>query len=473
MKNFALVFLSSLLSAVLAIFIYRTFETPREVIVRETTPVKYVRYDENSPSKVVIPGATDFVNASEFVTATVVNIRAESGGTFDFWSSSSYGASTGSGVIISSDGYIVTNNHVIESGDKIQITLSDRREYTAKKVGTDPTTDLALLKIEETKLPYIQFGDSDSLRVGEWVLAVGNPFDLESTVTAGIVSAKGRNIEILKNDFSIEAFIQTDAMVNPGNSGGALVNVRGELIGINTAIMTRSGHYEGYSFAIPSNLARKVIEDLQDFGEVQRGVLGVSIVNVDNKMAKRLGLPSVEGVYIKDLTSKEGGAAAAGIKKGDVIISVNDVKTKTVPELQEQVGRFRPGDAINIEYIRRGKRAMTEVQLKNRSLIPSRTNQSVTSDLLKDLGLELRTLLPKEKEQLEVEHGVKVLSIYKGSKIESTNMDIGFVILEVNGMRVESVEDVLVAIERSQEEVELKGVYEDYAGEYIYTFELE
>ncbi|MEM0991909.1 MAG: Do family serine endopeptidase [Bacteroidota bacterium] len=473
MKNFALVFLSSLLSAVLAIFIYRTFETPREVIVRETTPVKYVRYDENSPSKVAIPGATDFVNASEFVTATVVNIRAESGGTFDFWSSSSYGASTGSGVIISSDGYIVTNNHVIESGDKIQITLSDRREYTAKKVGTDPTTDLALLKIEETKLPYIQFGDSDSLRVGEWVLAVGNPFDLESTVTAGIVSAKGRNIEILKNDFSIEAFIQTDAMVNPGNSGGALVNVRGELIGINTAIMTRSGHYEGYSFAIPSNLARKVIEDLQDFGEVQRGVLGVSIVNVDNKMAKRLGLPSVEGVYIKDLTSKEGGAAAAGIKKGDVIISVNDVKTKTVPELQEQVGRFRPGDAINIEYIRRGKRAMTEVQLKNRSLIPSRTNQSVTSDLLKDLGLELRTLLPKEKEQLEVEHGVKVLSIYKGSKIESTNMDIGFVILEVNGMRVESVEDVLVAIERSQEEVELKGVYEDYAGEYIYTFELE
>ncbi|MEM9886283.1 MAG: trypsin-like peptidase domain-containing protein [Bacteroidota bacterium] len=475
MKNFALVFTSSLLSAILAIFIYRMFETPREVIVRESSPVKYVRYNADMSSDAVLPTPPDFVTASEFVTATVVNIRSESGGTFDFWSSSSYGASTGSGVIISPDGYIVTNNHVIENGDKIEITLNDRREYVAKKIGSDPTTDLALLKIEESKLPYIQFGNSDSLRVGEWVLAVGNPFDLESTVTAGIVSAKGRNIEILKNDFSIEAFIQTDAMVNPGNSGGALVNAQGNLIGINTAIMTRSGHYEGYSFAIPSNLTRKVIEDLQDFGEVQRGVLGVSIVDIDNKMAKRLGLPTVEGVYIKELTSKEGGAAAAGIRKGDVIISVNDVATKTVPELQEQVGRFRPGDGIKIEYIRKGKRRSTEVLLKNQNLIPSIASRDAKAapSTLRTLGLELRELLPKEKEQLDVEEGLKVISIYKGSKIESTNMDIGFVILEVNGKLIKEVEDVMLAIEESDKEVELKGIYEDYAGEYVYTFEID
>lgn len=473
MKNTGIVIISSLLSAVLAIFFYRLFEQPKEVIIKETAPVKYVRYSPDGVDNTTIINApTDFISTSEYATATVVNIRAESGGAFDFWSNSDYGASTGSGVIISADGYIITNNHVVESGDKIEITLSDRREYVAKKIGIDPSTDLALLKIEEKNLPFLIFGDSDSVRVGEWVLAVGNPFDLESTVTAGIVSAKGRNIEILKNDlYSIESFIQTDAMVNPGNSGGALVNVRGELIGINTAIMTRSGHYEGYSFAIPSNLASKVIKDLKDFGNVQRGVLGVSIKAVDNKLAKRLGLPSVDGVYIESLT-KDGAASAGGMKKGDVIISVNGMPTNTVPELQEQVGRFRPDDAIKLEYYRRGKRKIAQVTLKNRALVADLLEDYQEEDILQQVGFELAALSSYEKDKLNVEHGVKVISIYKGSEIESRNMDIGFIILNVNGAEVETVEEVIMEMEKNRGEILLKGIYEDYDDEYIYTLKL-
>jgi Do/DeqQ family serine protease len=475
MKTIGLVFFSSILSALFAVFIYRQVEPRVLVEPSENTSVKYVRYNSESDLSLDIapPNAPkDFVSASEFVTATVVNIRSESGGTFDFWSNSSFGASTGSGVIISDDGYIITNNHVIENGDRIHITLSDRREYIAQTIGTDPTTDLALIKIEEDNLPYLQFGNSDSVQVGEWVLAVGNPFDLESTVTAGIVSAKGRNIEILKNEFSIESFIQTDAMVNPGNSGGALVNTNGELIGINTAIMTRSGTYEGYSFAVPANLASKVIKDLEDFGEVQRGVLGVSIDEVDSRMANRLGLPTVEGVYIKSLTSKEGGAALAGLKKGDVIISVNEVPTRTVPELQEQVGRFRPNDEVTIKYIRKGKYKEATVTLKNRLLKRGPVDLELEEDILESIGLELRPLRDSEYNRLDVDHGVKVLSIYKDSRIEDTNMDIGFVILEVNDERVESVEDVVVILEDADGEVVLKGMYEDYSGEYIYTFDV-
>lgn len=476
MKNIVLVFISSILSAVLAVFFYRLVEEPRVVETTEPSAVKYVRYNSDADLSLDIapPAAPkDFVSASEFVTATVVNIRSESGGTFDFWSHhSGSGVSTGSGVIISEDGYIITNNHVIENGERIHITLSDRREYIAQLIGTDPTTDLALVKIAEEALPFLKFGNSDSVKVGEWVLAVGNPFDLESTVTAGIVSAKGRNIEILKNEFSIESFIQTDAMVNPGNSGGALVNVNGELIGINTAIMTRSGHYEGYSFAVPSNLASKVIKDLEDFGEVQRGVLGVSIEEVDSRMAKRLGLPTVEGVYVKSLTSKDGGAATAGLRKGDVIISINEMPTRTVPELQEQVGRFRPDDEVLIEYIRKGKRRVAEVILKNRLLSQGPVELELEENLLETVGLELRPLTEGEYEALDTAHGVKVLSIYKDSQIEETNMDIGFVILEVNDLLIESVEDVIVALEQAEGEVVLKGIYEDYAGEYIYTFEM-
>lgn len=302
-------------------------------------------------------------------------------------------------------------------------------EFEAELIGNDPSTDLALLKISAAKLPHIRFGNSDSLRVGEWVLAVGNPFNLESTVTAGIVSAKGRSIDILEGQDRIESFIQTDAAVNPGNSGGALVNTNGELIGINTAIITRSGRYEGYSFAVPSNLVRKVIKDLRDYGVVQRGMLGVSIEKMTIEKAKELNLNAIEGVYIKRV-SPASGADEAGLRKGDVIIGINGIKTKTVPEMQEQVGRYRPGNALSVEYIRDGKFITTKVLLKNKS---NNTTIVASNDeeLIKDLGFELQDLTADEVRRFGTT-GVKVVSILRGSKIERTNMEPNFIITKVS-----------------------------------------
>lgn len=290
----------------------------------------------------------DFVETAEMVTSAVVNITVKS--------RSSYEAiSGGSGVIVSRDGYIITNNHVIDGGGKIEVTLHNNRSYAARIIGKDPTTDLALVKISENDLPTLRYANSDRVEVGEWVLAVGNPFNLTSTVTAGIVSAKGRNINILRGLYSIESFIQTDAVVNPGNSGGALVNMEGELVGINSAIMSESGGYEGYSFAIPSNLVRKIMSDLREFGKVQRGVLGISIKDVNEEIAADFDLDEVEGVFISKVN--EGSSAdEAGIQMNDIIVAVNGNETKTVPELQEQVARFRPGDVISLELIRYGKK---------------------------------------------------------------------------------------------------------------------
>ncbi|MCL4145104.1 UNVERIFIED_CONTAM: hypothetical protein GTU68_058172, partial [Idotea baltica] len=273
--------MTSCLSAVLAIGLYKYIEEPREIIVRESLPSSQVNLEEylfnrkpGNTTAAVAP--TNFTTASKLATPAVVYITTKQVVDYDIFGGPSYGNSSGSGVIISPSGYIVTNNHVIENGESLFVTLNDNREYPAKVIGTDPTTDLALLKIDETDLPFIPFGDSDVLEIGQWVLAIGNPFRLQSTVTAGIVSAKARNINILQQEnYNIEAFIQTDAAVNPGNSGGALVNTDGELIGINTAIITYSGQYEGYSFAVPSSLAQKVVRDLQEFGSVQRGILGV------------------------------------------------------------------------------------------------------------------------------------------------------------------------------------------------------
>lgn len=289
----------------------------------------------------------DFIGTSKKVTQAVVNITSIS--------RNGYPLSGGSGVIISRDGFVVTNNHVVEgSNGSLKVTLNNNKDYKARIIGVDPTTDLALLKIEARDLPTLQYGDSDNLEVGEWVMAVGNPFNLASTVTAGIVSAKGRNINILSGQYSIESFIQTDAVVNPGNSGGALVNSRGQLVGINAAIISESGSYEGYSFAIPANLVQKVVDDLREYGEAQRAVLGVSIGEVNNEIAKKLDLPTVEGVYVSGVT--EGGSAqAAGIRRDDVIVAIDGVKTASMPALQEQVARYRPGQSINVDIIRKGK----------------------------------------------------------------------------------------------------------------------
>lgn len=472
MKKYGIVAISSLLSALLAILIYKQVEEPREVIIRETVPARYTNFGDpfSEPLQGTFLSAapTNFIVAAEAVTPAVVNIKTMQGGkNYDFWGSNSIGTSSGSGVIISPDGYIVTNNHVIEDSDDIEVTLNDRREFPAKVIGSDPSTDLALIKIDSEGLPALQFGNSDSLRIGEWVLAVGNPFNLESTVTAGIVSAKGRSIDILEGQDRIESFIQTDAAVNPGNSGGALVNTNGELIGINTAIITRSGRYEGYSFAVPANLARKVIKDLRDYGQVQRGLLGVFIDEMNSVRAEKLGLKNIEGVYITRVTPG-GGADDAGLVQGDVIVSINGIKTKTLPEMQEQVGRYRPGNSLEIEFIRNGKKQSAEVILKNKSntttLLTARNEK-----VLRDLGFELRELTKAERKRLDVQ-GVKVISIYRDSRIERTNMDPGFIITKLDNRRVTSVNELIEALEYANGKVMLEGIYENYPGEYYYAF---
>jgi serine protease Do len=270
---------------------------------------------------------------------------------------------TGSGVIIAKDGYIVTNNHVIDFADEISVTLYDQRKFSAKLIGRDPSTDLAVIKIEAEELPILEYGNSDDIKVGEWVLAVGNPFNLTSTVTAGIVSAKGRNINILESRTAIESFIQTDAAVNPGNSGGALVDETGKLVGINTAIASQTGSFSGYSFAVPATIVQKVVQDIIEFGTAQRGFLGVSIQSLDSELAKELGIDLVEGVHIADVET--GGAAdRAGVEIDDVIVKVNGRPVRTAPELQEFVGRNRPGDEVEITVNRKGKLQTLFVTLK-------------------------------------------------------------------------------------------------------------
>jgi serine protease Do len=333
-------------SSTVTAYLFRSWVSEMPVAsYEEKNPAQLVNYS-SAPFRSAVSERDDFVSVSGKVTPSVVNITAFRG---------SARVAGGSGVIISQDGFIITNNHVIEDGTYLEVTLNNKKELKAELIGTDPTTDLALLKVSTSNLQPMVFGDSDKVEVGEWVLAIGNPFNLASTVTAGIVSAKGRNINILSGSYSIESFIQTDAVVNPGNSGGALVNADGKLVGINTAIITETGGYEGYSFAIPSNLVRKVVSDLRNYGKVQRALLGVNILNVDSRLAKELDLPSVAGVLISGVNSGSS-ADEAGLQKGDVIISVNGVTTATIPELQEMVARYRPGDQIDVEYFRNGKR---------------------------------------------------------------------------------------------------------------------
>ncbi len=294
----------------------------------------------------------NFVETSKLVTHAVVNITVKSSSGYE-------PVSGGSGVIISRDGFIITNNHVIDNGGKVEVTLSNKRTYRASVIGKDPTTDLALLKINGRNLPTLRYADSDEVEVGQWVLAVGNPFNLTSTVTAGIVSATGRNINILQGLYAIESFIQTDAVVNPGNSGGALVNLRGELVGINSAIMSESGGYEGYSFAIPANLVKKIIRDLKEYGEVKRALLGIRILDVNEEVAFDMNLPEVAGILVRRV-DQGSSAERAGIEMNDVIVAINGQKTNTVPELQEQVARFRPGESITVDLIRNGKKIRKE-----------------------------------------------------------------------------------------------------------------
>ena len=346
-------------------------------------PVRLSNY--YSDTSFTIPEGLNFVYAAEKATKAVVHIKSVFSGSDgyatngpidemfkDFFGQdprkrgSRPARSFGSGVIISADGYIATNNHVVENADEVEVTLHDNRRYTAKIIGTDPTTDLALIKVDQDGLDYLSYGSSDQIRVGEWVLAVGNPFDLYSTVTAGIVSAKARGLHILRDrdNLQIESFIQTDAAVNPGNSGGALVNLQGDLVGINTAIATPTGSYAGYSFAVPVSLVGKVIGDLMEFGVVQRALLGISILDVNAELAEEYDLEMVEGVYVRGVRSNSS-AHDAGLEEGDVITAINGVEVTNVAQLQEQVALNRPGDRIEVSYVRNGNQQSTLATLKS------------------------------------------------------------------------------------------------------------
>lgn len=343
--------------------------------------------------------------------------------------------SSGSGVIISKNGYIITNNHVIDGADKIDVTLNDKRMFNAKVVGADPSTDLALLKIDGEDFPMLNFGNSDLLKVGEWVLAVGNPMGLNSTVTAGIVSAKGRAIGAGKS-MSIESYIQTDAAVNPGNSGGALVNTNGELVGINTMILSQTGSYIGYSFAVPSNIAIKIVNDLKEYGAVQRALLGVTIIEMSAELAKEKDIDFVNGVYIESVNDRSS-AKEAGLKKGDIIIAIDNVQTHSSSKLQEQISLHHPGDKIIVTIIRDGKTKDIEVVLKNQQ-----GNTSITkpSDF-GVLGAGFAELSNEKKAEYGISSGVEVSGI-KDGKFQRAGIRKGFIILNINSEVITTPDDV-------------------------------
>ena len=403
------------------------------------------------PAPAALPG-DGFNAAADAALDAVVHVRtaqtmATTGGWGQFFGmpgTSQIQRGSGSGVILSEAGLIVTNHHVIDGADAIEVGLNDNRSFEAELVGSDPATDIAVLRIEANGLTALPWGNSDDVRIGDWVLAVGNPFDLTSTVTAGIVSAKARDIQLLRPDyardvFPVESFIQTDAAVNPGNSGGALVDTRGQLVGINTAIASRTGSYAGYSFAVPANLAAKVARDLIEFGRVQRAFLGVTIRPVDEALAEETGLPGVEGVMVTGLT-EDGGAAEAGLREGDVILSVDGGETPTLPLLLERVNRHRPGERTDIEVWRDGQTERFTVELKDRF---GRTELSAADETLRE------TLYGAVLEDAAEGGGVIVVESGTGA-LGRTGVPSGTRIQSVDGAPIDSTEDLMTAVEQAK-----------------------
>ena len=408
-----------------------------------------------------------FITAAEKVKNSVVFVNTivqmESR-----WGQPVNAGGTGSGVIISEDGYIVTNNHVIEGATSVEISLLDKRTFTAKIVGVDPTTDLALLKIETNGLPAVSFGDSDLLEIGEWVLAVGNPLNLTSTVTAGIVSAKGRNINILAEQYSVESFIQTDAVVNPGNSGGALVDATGNLVGINTAILTQSGRYEGYSFAVPVNLVKKVAEDLKVYGVVQRAILGVSIRDLTSSEATALKLAVPKGALVERVF-ENGAASDAGIKNGDIIMAINGKTVNNYIELQEIVARYRPGDNVDVDILSSNNKMVKKtIQLKNRNNSIAITEKPEQL-LLEKYGIEVRELSIAEINNYRLK-GVKIISVKKGKPVDLVGIKPDFIIVTIDKEKIDNVNALASALNKDQAYVIVEGLYPK-TGE-IYKYKL-
>jgi serine protease Do len=477
----------------------------KDVIIKESPSESLARFT-SAGAPAGAPG--DFVYAAEATTPTVVHIkstmtRSSRGGQGDipdifrdFFGDDFGGSSrgpqsseaSGSGVVISADGYIVTNNHVVEGAQELEVTLSNKSKYRAKVVGTDPSTDIAVIKVEAKNLPAVTFGSSDAVKVGEWVVAVGNPFNLESTVTAGIISAKGRGLGIIGQsqgrrygnakptsaivgDVPLESFIQTDAVVNPGNSGGALVNLKGELIGINTAIASPTGSFAGYAFAVPSNIVKKVSTDLIKFGNVQRGYLGISLDELDSRKAEEYGVKVNDGVYVRDFTENSA-AKAGGISKGDVIVKVDGMNTHSIPELQQSIGLHKPGDKVVVTVNRNGAEKDLNVTLRNRTGGSDVIKRDESEVVMSVLGAQFGNLSDQEKQRLtryKVEGGVKVVSI-DGGKLARTGVEEGFIITKVNGKPVKSVKELESTLAgKSDSMVQFEGLYIDAPYD-VYSF---
>lgn len=413
----------------------------------------------------------DFVFASNLSRPCVVYITTVSNNNqnniFDwYFNQGNQGSSSGSGVIYTSEGYIITNNHVIEKSDKIEV-IHEKRTYQAKVIGTDPSTDLALLKIEGKDLPAIKIGNSKDLKIGEWVLAVGNPFNLTSTVTAGIVSAKARDINIVNSQFPLESFIQTDAAINPGNSGGALVNTRGELVGINTAILSRTGSYTGYGFAVPVDIVSKVVKDLIKYGEVQKGFFGAEVAEINTATAQQLKLSDLSGVLITYI-QKDGGADKIGLKKGDIILKLNDQEVNSKSGFDEYLSYFNPGDKIKVTY-------KSESKLKEAYLIL--TNREGTTEILRhetftseSLGADLEAISKVEKDKLNVTGGIRVLNI-KNGLIRRLGISEGFIITSVNKTYINTPAELVDIMEKVRGRVMIEGITSNgVRGYYNYYF---
>lgn len=490
MKRFAAIFLAAVLGSVCTIGGYEYFKKDDVALSYITqAPVSSVSYvkDENGRE---IP--MDFTAIAEKATPAVVFIKSTKKSTnrqqeqlpdpfrefFGYRGQQGPSVSSGSGVIITESGYIVTNNHVVGDADVVEVTLNDNRSFKAEIVGTDPDTDLALIKINATGLKYMSFVNSDYSKVGEWVVAVGNPFNLTSTVTAGIISAKSRNINIInrnteEGNIAIESFIQTDAAINPGNSGGALVDMRGGLLGINTAIASNTGSYNGYGFAVPSNIVSKVVDDLIKFGVVQRGWLGVSIASVNSELVKQHSLEVNEGAYVAGFSPRGSSAKDAGIKEGDVVIRINESAIRSSTALIETVGSHRPGDKLNITVNRKGKEITYPVVLKNRDENEG-TIKTPEAAGLASLGVELQDVEAKELKVLDLQHGVKIKALNNGKLARYTDMREGFIVTHINDKPVKSAKEFneVLKAKKAGDLVILTGTYADFPREFNYAFRM-
>lgn len=502
MKRFGSLLLAAILGSVITIVASQWLMKDQQQGVKiehiNGVPAAQVAYQVNEQGQVV---PLDFTGTAEKVTKAVVHIRStqervssensqipEQFRQFFFdspFENQGPRQSTGSGVIINKDGYIVTNNHVVDGADIVQITLYDNRELKAEVIGTDPDTDLAVIKVNEKDLPYLSFVNSDESKVGQWVLAVGNPFNLNSTVTAGIISAKGRNINIINSGnpgkngqpgtrTAIESFIQTDAAINPGNSGGALVDLTGGLVGINTAIASPTGSYSGYGFAVPSNIVSKITEDLIAFGAVQRGWLGINVGSVTSDLVKENDLSVNEGAYVAGFGDDpdKSAAKAAGIKEGDVIVKLDEAPIKSSTALIEYVGRKRPGDKLNVTVNRQGKTIVVPVTLKNREGKTTAVKREEKVEAAA-LGFELEDVDSKVLKRLDINSGVQVKSLANG-KLKRTGMREGFIITHVDDVAVKSVKEVdeIIKKKKAGDLITFAGIYEDYPREYIYALRM-